>query len=174
MLDEKFDPYVLIKTAPWGDAEFYGKWLLAVARAEAFWRELLKDPEFAERVERLCMSSIPDFGIFASIMLTQLGEYRTSHLISLDSEEGDHFAIMASMGFFVPMDKHYKMAIPPNLTKAAVEAATIKYAETEDKEYMLHPEYLVGSMSFSEANAWQRRWRATDEFGVHSETLGQA
>jgi hypothetical protein len=106
-------------------------------------------------------------------MLMRLREYRTSFLISLDSEEGEHLAMMALMGFFLLTDRHHKMAIPANLTKAAVKAAMIKYAETEDEEFVLHPEHLVGSMSFSEAHAWQRRWRAIDEFG-HSQTLGHA
>lgn len=166
--------YVLVKAAAWGDADFYGRWLLAAAQAETFWKEALKEPEFEKRTESVCIFYIPDFGIAASIMLTQLREYRTSYLISLDSEEVEHFAMMALMGFFLPTDRHYQIAAPANLTKAAVKAAMIKYAETEDKEFMLHPEHLVGSMPFSEARAWQRRWRAIDEFGGHSETLGQA
>jgi hypothetical protein len=174
MVDANCKPYVLVKAGGWGDAAFYGKWLLAVARAEAFWRELFKDPEFAERIKLLCIVCIPDFGIFASIMLTKLGEYRSSYLINLDSEDGEEFAMMASMGFFLPTDRHYKMAIPAKLTKAAVKTAMIKFAETEDEEFVLHPKRLVSSMPFSEAHAWQRRWRAIDEFGGHSRTLGQA
>jgi hypothetical protein len=166
--------YVLVKSAAWGDAEFYGRWLLAAAQAEAIWKEALKEPEFEKQTENVCIFYIPDFGIAASMMLTQLGEYRTSYLISLDSEEVEHFAMMALMGFFIPMDRHYKMAIPANLTKAAFKAAMIKYAGTEDKEFMLHPEHLVRSMSLSEARAWQRRWRAIDEFDGHSKALGQA
>jgi hypothetical protein len=37
------DPYVLVEGPPFGDAEFYGKWLLAAAEAEALWRALFKD-----------------------------------------------------------------------------------------------------------------------------------
>jgi hypothetical protein len=33
------NPCIVVKGANWGDAEFYGKWLLAAAQAETFWKE---------------------------------------------------------------------------------------------------------------------------------------
>jgi hypothetical protein len=38
-----------------------------------------------------------------------------------------------------------------DLSQSKVKGATLTYAETEDEEYVLHPEYLVNTMSFSEA-----------------------
>jgi hypothetical protein len=53
------DPYVLVE-GPFGDAEFYGKWLLAAAEAEALWRALFKDdPIFTEQVDILWLAEIP-------------------------------------------------------------------------------------------------------------------
>jgi hypothetical protein len=46
-------PSVLIEGPNWGDAKFYGKWLLAAAQAETFWKEARKDPDFEKQV-RVC------------------------------------------------------------------------------------------------------------------------
>ena len=35
---EGSDPYVLVQGPAWGDAQFYGEWLLAAAKAEAYWK----------------------------------------------------------------------------------------------------------------------------------------
>jgi hypothetical protein len=34
-LMERTDPYILVQGPAWGDAQFYGEWLLAAAKAEA-------------------------------------------------------------------------------------------------------------------------------------------
>jgi hypothetical protein len=36
---EATDSYVLVQGPAWGDAHFYGQWLQAAAKAEAFWKE---------------------------------------------------------------------------------------------------------------------------------------
>jgi hypothetical protein len=168
------DPCVLIEGPSWGNAEFYGKWLLAAAQAETFWKEALKDPDFEKQVERVSVVYMPDFGIAASMMLIQLEEHRTTFVLDLHSEDGDDFAMMITMGFFAPYCGRYRMTIPFNLSVTKVKAAVLKYAQTEDKEYVLHPEYLVNTMSFSEARAWQNRLSALDQFCKDSNVLGRA
>ncbi len=91
------NPCILIEGPLWGDAEFYGKWLLAAAEAEAFWKEAFKDPGFKKQVERVWLAYIPDFGITASVMLMQLKECRTTFVVGLDSEEGQEFGMMVAM-----------------------------------------------------------------------------
>jgi len=81
------DPCVLIEGPSWGNAEFYGKWLLAAAQAETFWKEACKDSDFEKQVERVSIAYLPDFGIAASVMLMQLGEYRTTFVLDLHSED---------------------------------------------------------------------------------------
>ena len=57
------------------------------------------------------------------------------------------------------------MVLPIELTAAKVREAVLKYAKTEDEDFMLHPERIVtATMSFSEVRAWQDRLRAIDEF----------
>jgi hypothetical protein len=139
------DRFVLVEGPAWGDAKFYGEWLLAAGQAETFWKEARKDPLFAKQVERLQVVYIPDFGIAASITVMRLEEYCTSLVLDLDSYDGEDFAMMVGMGFFVRTHQSYQMTIPPCLTAKKVRAAVIQYANTEDEEYMLHPEFLITS-----------------------------
>ena len=167
------NPCVLIEGPSWGNAEFYGKWLLAAAQAETFWKEARKDSDFKKQVERVSVAYIPDFGIAASIMLMQLEEYRTTFVLDLDSEDGNDFAMMVTMGFFAPYNDRYRMTIPFELSVTKVKAAVLKYTETEDEEYVLHPEYFVNTMSVPEARAWQNRLRALDQFCEDSNVRGR-
>lgn len=71
--------------------------------------------------------------------------------------------IEGGMVDFVLTGQCYQMAIPPRLTISIVKAAVLRYAETEDAEYYLHPEHLATTMSATEAEEWQRRLRCMDE-----------
>ena len=42
---------VLVEAPPWGDADFYGRWLLAAARAEALWKIAMRDELFDQTVQ---------------------------------------------------------------------------------------------------------------------------
>ena len=160
---ERTDPCVLVQGPAWGDAQFYGEWLLAAGKAETFWKEAYADQDFQKQIDRVCVCYIPDFGIAATAMLMQLKGNWTSFVFKIDSEAGEDFAMMAKMGFFVQRNPLYRMTLP-SLTAEKVRAAILTYAKTEDEECMLHPEHLVTTMPFSEAIAHQKRLRATDEF----------
>jgi hypothetical protein len=64
------------------------------------------------------------------------------------------------------------MAIPAGVTAATVRAAVLKYAKTEDKDFMLHPKHMVTTMPFADARAWQGRLRAIEEFQPCVKSLG--
>jgi hypothetical protein len=36
---ERTEPCIPVQGPAWGDAQFYGEWLLAAAKAETFWKE---------------------------------------------------------------------------------------------------------------------------------------
>jgi len=55
------DPCALIEGARFGDADFYGKWLLAAADAEALWKMIQRDKQFTT----LLGGDIPDLGVRA-------------------------------------------------------------------------------------------------------------
>ncbi len=156
------DLCVLVEGPAWGDAKFYGEWLLAAAKAESLWKEALEDQDFRGKIETASFWSTPDFGIAATMMLMRRKSHWTRFVIDIDSEQGEDLAMMFGMGFFVRKHQSYQMTLPSCLTAEKVRAAVIKYAETEDEECVLHPEYLVTTMPFAKATALQDRLRAVD------------
>jgi hypothetical protein len=168
------DPYVLIQGPAWGDARFYGEWLLGAGKAQAYWREAYTDLDFKKKIDRICLVYIPDFEIAASIMVMKLREYGTTFLIELHGEDGDDFAMMAEMGFFTEKNALYQMTLPYSLTLEKVKASVSALAATEDAEFILHPEYLVTPISLSEATTLQNRLRAVNDFQSNTNCLGRA
>jgi hypothetical protein len=70
---------------------------------------------------------------------------------------------MAEMGFFVRTGQRYHMIVPTQLNIDKVKTAVLKYAQTEDEDHDLHPEYLIATMPYAEAKVWQERLRVMDE-----------
>jgi uncharacterized protein YcgL (UPF0745 family) len=171
---KRTDPYILVQGPAWGDAQFYGEWLLAAAKAEAYWKEACADEDFKRQIDRICLVCFPDFGIAATVMIIQLKGNLTTFLVELNSEVGDVFAMMAEMGFFAQMNPLYQMTLPSSLTLEKVKAAIFKFAKTEDDEFMLHPEYLVTAMPLSEATTLQHRLRAIHDFHEYYDFAGWA
>ena len=73
------EPYILVEGPRWGDAEFYGKWLLAAAKAEALWKEAVNDPSFKKQIEPVTMLYTPDFSIGATVLLSRFEEESLLH-----------------------------------------------------------------------------------------------
>ena len=159
-IDES-EPRILVEGPMFGDAEFFGRWLLAAAEANAFWLNALEDHTFQSRVNRLC-DELPDFGIAATIMLSRLEKKVASFVVDPNDTLGTEFVMMVEMGFFVLTGQRYQMVIPSRLTMEKVKRAAVKYAETDDTEFCLHPEYLIVTMPYGEANAWQTRLQNMD------------
>jgi hypothetical protein len=158
------EPYILVEGPKWGDAEFYGKWLLAAAKAEALWKEALEDPIFEKQVEPLTIGEIPDFGMGATVMLSQLKKNLASFTVRLRGEYTllvEDFVMMIEMGFFVLTDQRYQMTIPTGLSMEKVKMAALKLAKAENKDF-LHPECLVATMPYAKAKAWQGRLHNMD------------
>ena len=51
--------WVLVEGPEWGDAQFYGEWLLAAAKAQLIWRDALQDQKFAKQIEQSVSSMNP-------------------------------------------------------------------------------------------------------------------
>jgi hypothetical protein len=168
------DPHVLIQGPSWGDARFYGEWLMAAGKAHAYWREAYTDQDFKKRIDHICSAYIPDFGIAATIFLMKLRDYRTIFLIELNGEDGGDFAMMAEMGFFTQKNTVYQMTLPHSLTPKKVKTSISKFAATEDAEFILHPEYLVTPMTLAEATTLQNRLRAVSDFRNDTDCQGRA
>jgi hypothetical protein len=163
------EPYIMIEGPQWGpNAEFYGRWLLAAAQADALWKEAIKDPVFEKQVERLMVIYFREHNLEASLLLFHLQENLESFIIQFDSEEGEWFAVLAEMGFFVRTSHSYQITIPTELTMETVKNAALKLAQTEDEDYVLHPEDFIATMPYAYAKAWQCRRRDMNEVGPAS------
>lgn len=167
MSDEfQFDRCVIVDGRAYGDAKFYGEWLLAAANAQSLWEQALEDQEFAKQVERLCVICLHDFGISANWLLMKLHEDITRFVFPVDrDEEGEAFAMMVGMGFFARKHHLYEMTLPSSLTAEKVRAAALEFAKTEDTDHVLHVEHLVTTMPYAEAIALHNRLRAGERIG---------
>jgi hypothetical protein len=156
--------WALVEGPRWADTKFYADWLLAAAKANELWTEALKNPRFSKRIDRLTITYIPDFNIGATVLLSRLEQNLASLVVNLNGEEEpEEFAMMIGMGFFVLTGERYQMVIPTRLTLGKVMKAALSLAKTEDEEYYLHPEYIITTMPYAEAKAWQSRLRGMDE-----------
>jgi hypothetical protein len=154
---ETEDFCVLVEGPAWGDAQFYGEWLLAAAKAQVLWKEALQDQQFAKQSERLCIVYEPDFGIAATMMLMNLRGHWTTFVLDLQDELGEDFAMMAGMGFFVQSGPACRMTIPSHLSLDTLKDSILTFARTEDHEYILHPEQIITCMSSAEAKVLQKQ-----------------
>jgi hypothetical protein len=160
------EPYILVEGPRWANAEFYGNWLLMAAKTQALWEKAIKDTRFAKQIELLTAIYIPQFDLSASLFLFQLKKNLVSFTIPLRGEdwgELDQFTLMAEMGFFVLTDGRYQMAIPAKLNMNLVKSAALRYAKTEVEDEGLHPECLVATMPYAQAEEWQTRLRDMNE-----------
>jgi hypothetical protein len=158
------EPYILVEGPGWDNTEFYGKWILAAAKAETLWNKAIKDRIFKKEVELLTVIYIPDFGKAAIFFLSELQKDYSSFMVRLnaagfeDLQEVEELVVMIEMGFFIRKDQHYQMAIPVELDMKKVKMAALKFVQTADEE-SLHPESLVATMPYAKAKAWQSRQR---------------
>jgi hypothetical protein len=155
--------YCFVEGPRWGDTEFYGSWLLAIAKADALWKEATKDPSFEKQVDRLMVVYIPDFGIIGTVLLSRLEKNFASFLVDLKEEEGEVFVMMVEMGFFALTGQRYQMVVAAHLDIKSVKSAALKLAQTEDEECYLHPERVVTTMPYTQAKEWQARLRLMNE-----------
>jgi hypothetical protein len=164
---QETEPFILVEGPRWADAEFYGKWLLMATKAQALWEKALKCPSFEKQTALLTVLYIPTFDYSASVFLFQLTKNLVSFTIPLRNSEDwaelDQFTLMAEMGFFVLTDGRYQMAIPAKLNMDLVKSAALRYAKTEVEDEGLHPEILVATMPYAQAEEWQTRLRDMDE-----------
>lgn len=148
---------ILVEGPAWGDARFYGIWLLSAATANELMVSLKKNnSEFrcaADAIETIfCL----DFGIAATVFLKRLADtaYET-FILDPASEDLIDFVLMSEMGFFSLTGERYQMTSPSHLDANKIKQAYIKLAETEDEEW-IHPERLVVDMPCLRAETFQQ------------------
>jgi len=157
------DAIVLVEGPAWGDAEFYGRWLLAAAKAQKLVQQAKRDDEGFQNtvVDSLETLRCLDFGIMATVFLSKFvdKEFKT-FLVAVDCEELTDFedlmdfALMVEMGFFILTGDRYQMTVPAKMDVDTVKDALRKLAETEDEDWV-HPEQLVVAMPKSRGKKYQ-------------------
>jgi hypothetical protein len=150
--------FILIESPGWDDAAFYGKWLLAAAQAQLIWTEAVEtDCEFRAQIERLEVMGSVQLGTEAFRIVGKLSENVRTMIVRADTDMGDSVALMARMGFFERTGERYQMILPSRIDADIVKAAGVALAATEDKDYEIHPEFLVSTMPLALAQTWQAR-----------------
>src|SRR5262245_13178681 len=86
---------VLIEGPAWGDAGFYGQWLLDAAKANELLQQAKKDDQkFREAIATLEILHCLDFGIGATLFLSWLNRKFHSFVIDSSSEDLMDFVLM--------------------------------------------------------------------------------
>jgi hypothetical protein len=157
-------PVVLVEGPEWGDAEFYGHWLLGAARAHSLLQEAKStDAEFAAAIETIEICRGLHFGIMATVFVAQFSDKEFSTFV-LDHGSCDltEFALMVRMAFFELTGARYQMTMPKTLDLDTVKNAHLELARTEDEDW-IHPERLVVAMPSTQAKKFQRLLRNMDD-----------
>jgi hypothetical protein len=153
----KYRPSILVEGPAWGDAEFYGHWLLSAAKVTDLLQRAKKDdPEFRTAIDTLEMFQLLDFGIMATVFLSRYVDKQfQAFVIDANSADLVDFVLMTEMGFFALTGDRYQMILPANLDMDKVKRAHLELAATEDEEW-IHPERLIVCVLRSHARKYQR------------------
>src|SRR6516164_1991318 len=114
---EKSDTHILVEGPAWGDANFYGHWLLEAAKAQRLLDQAKRDdPVFCQAIDTLEILRFLDYGIMATVFVSQFADKQFQTLtIDFASEDVNEFCLMVQMGFFILTGDRYQMVLPQNL-----------------------------------------------------------
>lgn len=151
--------WVLIEGPEPGDAQFLGQWLLAAAKADKILQEQFElDPSFKRAVGRLeCVYAFvfsPTATRFVELLMADLTAFPLS---VIDEPLGESFVVMAELGFFSQTGDRFQMTVPKDFSSEKIKAALLRLANTEDEDFVLHPEQLVHCMERCDVLDWQAR-----------------
>jgi hypothetical protein len=102
-------------------------------------------------------------GIEAFQIIGKLSQNVRTMIMRADTDLGHGVGLMARMVFFARTGERYQMVVPSRLDADIVKAAGLALAATEDKNYEIHPEFLVSTMPLASAETWQARLQEKDE-----------
>jgi hypothetical protein len=112
---EAADLVALVETPGWGDAKFFGQWLLAVAEAQqALGIAFELDPPLRQRFDLP-----PPFDPFnVRLGINAMGclrhsDFSCTFVIDMDGPVSYEFFILVQLGLFVRTGTRYQMTIPP-------------------------------------------------------------
>ncbi|MGY3239954.1 hypothetical protein ACVMAJ_006844 [Bradyrhizobium sp. USDA 4448] len=148
--------WVVIEGPGPGDAEFLGRWLLAATVADRTLEEqFIKKPTLREQIATLEIIRFVSFSPAATRATRLLMTNLCCFSLDARDEWGELFVIMAQIGFYRLTGDRYQMTIPQDISGSRIESGLLALAATEDKQYNLHPEYLVTCLSKRDAEIWE-------------------
>jgi hypothetical protein len=153
------DPCALVEGAGFGDANFYGKWLMAAAKAESLWKSIQHDEQFFG----LTWDTIPDLGVGAIDILSRIKNNYCVISLRPTQEMVEwpimlEFVLMTELGLLTLKGNHYLITIPPDEPGIdGVRAAALKLTETGDDDTTAYPERFITTMTRFEAERWRVR-----------------
>ena len=139
-------------------------------------------PGFEEQVSRLGSAS-SQFAVSATEFLRRAHKRDRVFSLHVQQQWSESFAVMVGLGFFVRVGDYYRMVIPHDPSIETIVEELIRLAETEDQEYLLHPERHLATLTrfsakdlrkslrkrlrekWSRASAFSVENGATDELG---------
>src|ERR1700746_2253875 len=89
--------HVLIEMTSEPDCRFIGSWLMKAAKAQTFWSEALRDPDFENRVTDLCAFCVPSLECAALEILCELKQ--RNHVLAADLYEIEAGGFSVWFGF---------------------------------------------------------------------------
>jgi hypothetical protein len=166
------EPCILVEGPRRPSAEFYGKWLLAAAKADEVWKKAKEEPRYKKQLERVPNNYFPAFGMNAIRLLSLLPNNYFSTIVSLNcKEKGEErlrwFLIMRLLGFFSVPDKRYEIRVPHQVSIAGVKNAVLAGFLMNDAECYLRPKYSTPTVTYAEATALQARLCEAGERRLH-------
>ena len=173
-IDHNNELCVLIEGPKWGDAVFYGRWLILSARVDDLWKDIAaKDPSFRKLIDKVV--SVPacvDFGLNASILLLKLLEKHCTLVIEPADYDAEALYMMEQMGFFAVTGRRYQMTLPTEIERDIVKQAMLNLAGLKevmwravahDPQYKCVNPFSLTCMPRLAAAAWQRLLGRMDE-----------
>jgi hypothetical protein len=133
---KKSGTHILVEGPAWGDADFYGHWLLEAVKAQRLLNQAKRDDAaFQEALEIAAeFDHCLNYGILATFYVSQFAKDDQLQAFIVDIPYFDliDFAFMVEMGFFVLTGDRYQMVLPQNLDMELVKRAHLKFAGPEE------------------------------------------
>jgi hypothetical protein len=144
----------------WAEPEFYGKWLLAAAKADDVWQSVIEEPRYKKQLECIPSGYFPAFGPTAIWLVSQLPSNSFSAIVTLNGKEDElprWFLTARHLSFFAFTATHYEMRIPHYVGMGGVKNAVLAGFQMDERDCYLRPEYESPTMPYAEAKALQER-----------------
>jgi hypothetical protein len=157
--------FVVVEGPSCGDAKFISDWLSAALECDGLLQRHFKEsPDFRKSIFRLEVEYCIGFAPAATAFIRKWLKDRRSFSLNLrNSMWAEIFTVMAGIGFFARTDHRYQMTVPSNIKLDFITESLLRFAETEDAEYFLHPERHLVTITSFQAKLLRKKLSGTDE-----------